>query len=107
MSRPKLEDIEKKIQQLNAQKQAILNRAKEQDRKIRTKRLIEIGAVIEKGLQVDSKYKAIALVDYLKKFEDNFKKLNDYIQKNESIIKEKELQEKNKTNPDSNTTTDK
>lgn len=94
MSRAKLEDIDKKIQQLNAQKQAILNREKTQERKNRTRRLIEIGAIVEKRLQVDTKYKAIALVEYLTKYEDNLKKLNDYIEKNEPILKEKDLQEK-------------
>jgi hypothetical protein len=94
MSRPKLEEIDKKIQQLQAQKQAILNREKQKERKNRTRRLIEIGAIIEKGLTINSKYMALALVDYLKKYEDNFKKLTDYIEKNEPILKEKELQEK-------------
>jgi hypothetical protein len=71
MSRPKLEEIDKKIQQLQAQKQAILNREKQKERKDRTRRLIEIGAIIEKGLNINSKYMALALVDYLKKYEDN------------------------------------
>lgn len=96
MSRAKLEDIEKKIQQLHAQKQAILNREKEMERKNRTRRLIEIGAIVEKGLNIKSKHMAIALVEYLTKYEDNFKKLSDYIEKNEPILKEKELQNNKK-----------
>jgi hypothetical protein len=94
MSRPKLEEIDKKIQELQAQKQTILNREKQKERKDRTRRLIEIGAIIEKGLNINSKYMALALVDYLKKYEDNFKKLTDYIEKNESALKEKDIQEK-------------
>lgn len=43
----KLLDIEEKIKQLKAQKQAIINKEKEKERKARTKRLIEIGAIID------------------------------------------------------------
>lgn len=42
----KLLDIEEKIKQLKAQKQSIINKEKEKERKARTKRLIEIGAII-------------------------------------------------------------
>ena len=42
----KLLDIEEKIKQLKAQKQAIMNKEKEKERKARTKKLIEIGAII-------------------------------------------------------------
>lgn len=43
----KLLDIEEKIKQLKAQKQTIINKEKEKERKARTKRLIEIGAIID------------------------------------------------------------
>ena len=43
----KLLDIEEKIKQLKAQKQAIINKEKEKERKARTKKLIEIGAIID------------------------------------------------------------
>ena len=43
----KLLDIEEKIKQLKAQKQAIINKEREKERKARTKRLIEIGAIID------------------------------------------------------------
>ena len=43
----KLLDIEEKIKQLKAQKQAIINKEKEKERKARTKRLIEIGSIID------------------------------------------------------------
>ncbi len=43
----KLLDIEEKIKQLKAQKQAIINKEKEKERKARAKRLIEIGAIID------------------------------------------------------------
>ena len=43
----KLLDIEEKIKQLKAQKQSIINKEKEKERKARTKKLIEIGAIID------------------------------------------------------------
>ncbi len=43
----KLLDIEETIKQLKAQKQAIINKEKEKERKARTKRLIEIGAIFD------------------------------------------------------------
>ena len=46
-------DIEEKIKQLKAQKQAIINKKKEKERKARTKRLIEIGAIID-SMGIDS-----------------------------------------------------
>ena len=42
----KLNHIEEKIKQLKAQKQAIIQKEKEKERKARTKRLIEIGAIL-------------------------------------------------------------
>ncbi|WAM33810.1 hypothetical protein [Caldicellulosiruptor morganii] len=41
----KLKNIDEKISQLKAQKQLIQNKLKEQERKKRTKKLIEIGAI--------------------------------------------------------------
>ena len=43
----KLDDIEEKIKQLKAQKQALIQKEKEKERKARTKRLIEIGAIFD------------------------------------------------------------
>lgn len=43
----KLIDIEEKIKQLKAQKQALIQKEKEKERKARTKRLIEIGAIFD------------------------------------------------------------
>ena len=43
----KLNDIEEKIKQLKAQKQALIQKEKEKERKARTKRLIEIGAIFD------------------------------------------------------------
>ncbi|MDK2565081.1 hypothetical protein QOZ84_16240 [Romboutsia sedimentorum] len=43
----KLNDIEEKIKQLKAQKQSLILKEKEKERKTRTKRLIEIGAIFD------------------------------------------------------------
>ncbi|MBC6005041.1 hypothetical protein H8891_14750, partial [Paeniclostridium sp. NSJ-45] len=43
----KLNDIEEKIKQLKAQKQTLIQKEKEKERKARTKRLIEIGAIFD------------------------------------------------------------
>lgn len=43
----KLNDIEEKIKQLKAQKHALIQKEKEKERKARTKKLIEIGAIFD------------------------------------------------------------
>ncbi|SCK00578.1 Protein of uncharacterised function (DUF3847) [uncultured Clostridium sp.] len=49
----KIDKIEQKINQLNAQKQALLAREKEKERKARTRRLIQIVAIIE-NMEIDN-----------------------------------------------------
>ena len=49
----KIDKIEQKINQLKAQKQAILAREKEKERKARTRRLIQIVAIIE-NMEIDN-----------------------------------------------------
>lgn len=48
----RLAEIDKKIDQMKAQKRAILNRQKESEKKARTHRLIEIGATMESALGI-------------------------------------------------------
>lgn len=50
----KVESINKKIAQLKAQKQTIIQRQKEKERKERTRRLIQMGALAEKYLGINS-----------------------------------------------------
>ena len=50
----KLKKLDEQISKLKAQKQAILNRDRAKDRKARTRRLIQIGAVFEKCLEINS-----------------------------------------------------
>jgi len=52
MANERIEKIEQKIEQLKAQKQAIVQREKEKERKARTRRLIQIGALAEKYLDI-------------------------------------------------------
>jgi hypothetical protein len=47
----KLKKIEEQMKQLKANKQAIMNREKQKERKTRTRRLIQNGALAEKFLQ--------------------------------------------------------
>lgn len=65
----KIDKIEQKINQLKAQKQAILAREKEKERKARTRRLIQIGAIIE-NMGIDNIELANKFKSY---FEDNNK----------------------------------
>lgn len=62
----KLDKLEEKIKQLQAQKQALIAREKEKERKARTRRLIQIGAIIE-SMGIDS-------IDLADKFKNYFEK---------------------------------
>lgn len=53
--------IDEQISKLKAQKQSILNREKARERKERTHRLIQIGAIIEKYFGIHSPEEAEAL----------------------------------------------
>lgn len=61
MNEDKLRKIDEQMAQLKAKKQAILNREKEQERKDRTRRLIQMGAVIEKYFDIHTVEEAEAL----------------------------------------------
>ena len=77
----KVDKLELKINQLKAQKQAILAREKEKERKARTRRLIQIGAIIE-SMGIDN----VELADKFKSyFADNEKSktwLEKFIEEN-------------------------
>lgn len=72
----KIDKIEEKINQLKAQKQAILAREKEKERKARTRRLIQIGAIIE-NMGIDN----IELADKFKAYFENHEKSNAWLEK--------------------------
>lgn len=46
----RIAELEEKQKQLKAQKRALMNRAKVEERKKRTHRLIQVGAIVEKYL---------------------------------------------------------
>jgi hypothetical protein len=50
----RLKKLDEQISKLKAQKQALLNRDRAKDRKLRTRRLIQIGAIFEKCLELNS-----------------------------------------------------
>ena len=72
----KIDKIEQKINQLRAQKQAILAREKEKERKARTRRLIQIGAIIE-NIGIDN----VELADKFKAYFENNDKSKAWLEK--------------------------
>ena len=60
-----LQKIEQRMAQLKAQKDAILARERQKERKARTKRLIEVGAVVEKYLHVSTPVQAEWLGEFM------------------------------------------
>lgn len=71
----KLNEIDEKIKKLKAQKQAILAREKEKERKARTRRLIQIGAIIE-SMGIDN----VNLAEDFKKYFENNPRTNNWLQ---------------------------
>lgn len=71
----KIDKIEEKINQLKAQKQAILAREKEKERKARTRRLIQIGAIIE-NMGIDN----IELADKFKSYFESHEKSKAWLE---------------------------
>lgn len=78
MSKEKIDELDKKIEQLKARKQALIAREKEQERKERTRRLIQIGATIESRLNLTLQ-ETEKLCDYLHEFPQSFEKVKTYI----------------------------
>ncbi len=72
----KLNDIDEKIKQLKAQKQAILAKEKEKERKARTKRLIEIGSIFD-SMGIDT----IDLANEFKNHFSNSEKSKEWLEK--------------------------
>jgi phage shock protein A len=63
MDKEKVQKIDEKINQLKAQKQALLAREKEKERKARTRKLIQAGAILEKYSQKESLEDMVAWLD--------------------------------------------
>ncbi|MEE1516608.1 MAG: relaxasome subunit MobC [Lachnospiraceae bacterium] len=70
----RLDEIRKKKEQLQARERDIMKRKSEEDRKKRTKRLIELGGIIESVLgRATTDEDKIRLLNFLKKQETNGK----------------------------------
>lgn len=54
----KLIELEEKIKQMQAKKQQLATRVKQKERKARTKRLIEVGAIFEKYFEIEGQEQA-------------------------------------------------
>ncbi|MEB8615820.1 DUF3847 domain-containing protein [Bacillus cereus] len=69
----RLHEVEQKIEQLRAQKQQLETRVKEKERKERTRRLIQIGAVFEKWWDVQTPDEAEWMIKAMKTDPDMIK----------------------------------
>lgn len=54
----RLRELEEKMEQIKAKKQQIANRLKEKQRKERTRRLIQVGAIFEKYFDIEGEDQA-------------------------------------------------
>jgi hypothetical protein len=54
----RLQELEEKIEQIKARKQQVENRIKQKERKERTRRLIQVGAVFEKYFEIEGEEEA-------------------------------------------------
>lgn len=73
----KLADLAQKIEQLQARKSALEKKVKADERKRRTKRLIEIGATVEAYAGEITDLNALKI--YLEKYGDNIAKTQNHI----------------------------
>ncbi|WP_411335133.1 hypothetical protein ACK1LH_21055 (plasmid) [Metabacillus indicus] len=97
----RLQELENQMEKIKARKQQLENRLKEKERKERTKRLIEVGAIFEKHFQIESKEEAEKLALSLKKYvlenkekvmKQNLKQLREHDQKQTNREKEQVVQ---------------
>lgn len=65
----RIEELQKRQAQLKAKEKALKAKQSQADRKARTKRLIEVGAIVEKaiGLEIDSQARKDKLLEILTK----------------------------------------
>lgn len=76
----KIQELDTKINQLVMRKQRLENRMKEQERKKRTRRLIQVGAIFEKYFDIEGEENAekiaLAYSDLIRKSKDDILKLS-------------------------------
>lgn len=66
----RLQELEEKIEQIKAKKQQVENRIKQKERKDRTRRLIQVGAIFEKYFEVEGEEQAEQVAYFLKTYVD-------------------------------------
>lgn len=64
----RLQEIEEQMEKIKSRKQQLQNRLKEKNRKERTKRLIEVGAIFEKYFEIEGQEEAEKIAKALKKY---------------------------------------
>jgi len=88
-----LEEIKKKKQQLDEKQQQLAEREKlirnkiaSTDRKERTRRLIQVAAILEKHIPANSVYDAEAIGEYFDKHPDTLAELSQYVSEKSPMI---------------------
>lgn len=82
----RLDKLDEKINQLKAQKQAILAREKEKERKLRTRKLIQIGAIME-NIGINSVELADAFKSHFEINEKSKEWLDKFIENHQSQMR--------------------
>lgn len=72
----RLRELEEQMDKIKARKQQLESRVKEKERRARTKRLIEVGAIFEKHFRIEGQEEAekiaLSLKNYVAKNRDKF-----------------------------------
>lgn len=72
----RLQELEEKMEQIKKKKQQLANRLQVKERKERTRRLIEVGAIFEKYFEIEDQEEAekiaISLKNYVETNKDKF-----------------------------------
>lgn len=81
-----LQELEEKIEKMKAKKQQVESRKKEKERKERTRRLIQVGAIFEKYLEIQSEEEAEKIAKALQAYVGKNK---EKILNHDMVVKEK------------------
>jgi hypothetical protein len=97
-TKEQIESIDLKIRQMKAKKQQLESRLKERERKDRTRRLIQVGAIFEKyfdfvGEEEAEKY-ALYFQNKARSEKENIKKIDLQKSKESNLIVYKQLEDK-------------
>ncbi len=86
----RLQELEKQMEQIKAKKQQLASRVQAKERKERTRRLIQVGAIFEKYFDIigedQAEKVAYGMKDYVKKNKENFEKIDLEKSKKENKI---------------------